>query len=244
MKIYEIKNKEEVFGYLFYNKKIDDYYIELNTNTDNQPIFFNEFIKKGMKNINSYWTKRWVDERVIPYSRQNINSILKINDFTYYDELEIFIKMKGKSSMDDTFIDEIKIDDLPLDIKERRNKTIIDFMKLKENNIIVFFKNGEAKICNLEYELVEPFLSSFGNEIIDNYNHHLDYLKLYELGKKSPILYDDLITFLKTNIYTSDDVRKELNVSRQYISQIKNSKIKEVSKDIYLKNDVILSQNK
>lgn len=244
MKIYEIRNKEDIFGYLFYNKKIDDYYIELNTNINNHPIFFNEFIKKGKASINNYWTKKWIDERVIPYSRQNINSILKINDFASYDELEIFIKMKGKSSMDDTFIKEIKIDELSVEVKERRKKTIIDFIVLKDNKILIFFLNGEAKIYNLDYDVVEPFISSFGNEIIDNYNHYLDYLELYEKGKSSPLSYDDLIIYLKNNIYTIDDARKELNVTKQYINQIKDNKFNEIKDNLYLKNDIILSQNK
>ena len=94
------------------NDKYDDCYIELNEGLEEYPIFFQSFINKNKYTINSYWTYKWINERIVPYERGNINSILKDNKIPYYNELLLLISSKGNSSMDDNYIEEIKESDL------------------------------------------------------------------------------------------------------------------------------------
>ena len=112
LKIFSIRNKKCIYGYLFMNDKYDDCYIELNEGLEEYPIFFQSFINKNKYTMNSYWTYKWINERIVPYERGNINNILKDNKIPYYNELLLLISSKGNSSMDDNYIEEIKESDL------------------------------------------------------------------------------------------------------------------------------------
>lgn len=46
--------------------------------------------------MNSDWSMRWVQSRIIPSSRQNIGEILRVNGMRSYDEHKLLLKMKGE----------------------------------------------------------------------------------------------------------------------------------------------------
>ncbi len=241
MKIYEIRNKNLIYAYLFFDFNTKNYYIEINEDNECQPIFFKLFLNNNKKILNNYWTNRFISERIIPYERQNIGNILKENNISYYSEILMYVKSMGKSSMDDSFLKEIKEDDLNKNIKKRRKHLIIDFMLLK-NKMIVFFKNNKTKIINIEENSNIPFLSSFGEEIIFDNNYRLDYEYVYSHGKKSDLTYNDLINYMKLNLYNSHDIEEEYNISRQYVNKI-NQRLIKIKDNIYLKNDIMLNKN-
>ncbi len=240
MKIYSIRNSTNIYGYLFMNDDYSDSYIELIEGLSGYPIFFNSFIDKRIYCINSYWTYKWIRERIIPYERMNINSILKDNHIPYYNELIMLISSKGKSSMDDNYIEEIKIDELNISIKNRIDYHIIDFI-YTNSNLIVFLKNNETRIIKNVNNNYVPFLSVFGNEIIFNDTIRYDYLYVKEKGEDFLLPYSSLIEYINGNIISSKDITSKFGFSRQYLNKIKNNgEIISLNNDLYIYNNIKL----
>ena len=246
MKIYLIKDKEFDYGYLFVDNKYENCYIELIEGDIDYPVFFYEFVKKKKYMINTYWTKKWIEERVIPSSRHNINDILRDNGFKLYSEILLFLKVSGRSSMDDCYLKRIKYENLNEQIKNRLNKHITDFIYLKNKGLIIFFYDGKTKLINnINILNNKPFLSDFGEEIIYDTKNRFSYLELYENGNDIPFSYEDLKEYLSDNVYSSEDVTNEFGFSRQYLNQLKkNDDIEMFNEHYYLKNNIKEYKNK
>ena len=222
------------------NDKYDDCYIELNEGLEEYPIFFQSFINKNKYTINSYWTYKWINERIVPYERGNINSILKDNKIPYYNELLLLISSKGNSSMDDNYIEEIKESALDDKIKNRMEYHIIDFIPL-DNQLIVFLKNNKSYILDNINEKEIPFLSIFGNEIIYNSKDRYDYLFIRDNGKEFPLSYNALIHYINNNVLTSKEIVDQFGFSRQYLNSLKKeNNIISLNNGLYILNSIKL----
>ena len=222
------------------NDKYDDCYIELNEGLEEYPIFFQSFINKNEYTINSYWTYKWINERIVPYERGNINSILKDNKIPYYNELLLLISSKGNSSMDDNYIEEMKESDLDDKIKNRMEYHIIDFIPL-DHQLIAFLKNNKSYILDNINEKEIPFLSIFGNEIIYNSKDRYDYLFIRDNGKEFPLSYNALIHYINTNVLTSKEIVDQFGFSRQYLNSLKKeNNIISLNNGLYILNSIKL----
>lgn len=239
LKIYSIRNKEKIYGYLFISNNYEDCYIELVEGLDEYPILFNAFVLKNNYMINSYWTNKWINERIIPYSRQNINDILKENKIPYYNELLMLIASKAHSSMDDNYIVQISYDRIDDKTKARMSKHIVDFIYSKDNNgLIVFFKNGDTKFYKVENNDI-PFISTFNNEIIFNTKIRYSYLELYDKGTSFLLSYNDLKAYINNNVLSSSQVTSEFGFSRQYLYKLKNNnEIESLNNNLYLRENI------
>lgn len=72
------------------------------------PLLFVPFIRQNKRHISNKWTKRWIEERIVPSSRQNLGEVLRANDLKFYDEMALFIAGDGRCEQDDFFVREIK----------------------------------------------------------------------------------------------------------------------------------------
>lgn len=244
MKIYEIKDKKYSYAYLFTNDNYTDYYIEINELVDEQVLFFSMFLSKNKLSINHDWAVRWVEERVIPSSRQNIYSILKDANMSSYNELLLFIKAHGKSSMDNTELKQIKEVDLPENIKNRRSNMIIDYI-FDNNLLFAFFRDNSCKlykINNNELNIIdtEPHLSIFGNEIIFNSKVRYDYDYLLNNGEDIPLKYSTIMKFVNNSLVSNSEASNILNSSRQYLSKLVHDNRINNENGMYLKNQLLL----
>lgn len=77
-------------------------------NANEVPMLFSPFVRENKRHINDKWTKRWIEERIIPSSRQNLGEVLQANNLEFYDVMTLFINGNGKCAQDDFFISEIK----------------------------------------------------------------------------------------------------------------------------------------
>jgi len=222
------------------NDKYDDCYIELNEGLEEYSIFFQSFINKNKYTINSYWTYKWINERIVPYERGNINSILKDNKIPYYNELLLLISSKGNSSMDDNYIEEMKESALDDKIKNRMEYHIIDCIPL-DHQLIVFLKNNKSYILDNINEKEIPFLSIFGNEIIYNSKDRYDYLFIRDNGKEFPLSYNALIHYINNNVLTSKEIVDQFGFSRQYLNSLKKeNNILSLNNGLYILNSIKL----
>ena len=73
------------------------------------PMLFVPFVRENKRHIGDKWAKRWIEERIVPSSRQNLGEVLRANNLEFYDEMALFIAADGKCEQDDFFISEIKL---------------------------------------------------------------------------------------------------------------------------------------
>lgn len=222
------------------NDKYDDCYIELIEGLEEYPIFFQSFINKEKYTINAYWTYKWINERIVPYERRNINNILKDNKIPYYNELLLLISSKGHSSMDDNYIEEIKEDTLDERMKKRMEFHIIDFI-YEVDNLIVFLKNETTVLLENIKDKGIPFLSIFGNEIIYNSKSRYDYLYIRDNGKQFPLSYSALINYINKNVVSTKTIVDTYGFSRQYLNSLKkDARILSLENELYIANSIKL----
>lgn len=113
MKIFAIKEQRQdsfgdiLYGYLFYEEQEKEFYIRICENVEEwkYPIFFSSFVKKGEYEIGKKWSKVWVQQRILPWERQNLQEILQENQMAVYDEYEILICTQGRCGQDDCYLE-------------------------------------------------------------------------------------------------------------------------------------------
>ena len=91
-------NRNKIVGILNYDEKAKKYTIEIpeNVTPKEAPFMMSLLLKKGIRTMNSDWSMRWVQSRIIPSSRQNIGEILRVNGMRSYDEHKLLLKNEGE----------------------------------------------------------------------------------------------------------------------------------------------------
>ena len=93
-------------GILNYDNDIKSYTIDIPENVDEKeiPFMLALVVKNGDRKVNPEWSKKWVQSRIIPSSRQNIGEILRVNGMNSYDEHTLLIKNEGRSCQDEFYL--------------------------------------------------------------------------------------------------------------------------------------------
>ena len=95
MRAFAIRDEEEQrikdLAHLIYYEKDKRFYIEVPDDADvwETPLLLASFVKRGKRTIDSYWSKVWVQQRIVPTDRQNLGQILKANGLEEYDEFQL-----------------------------------------------------------------------------------------------------------------------------------------------------------
>lgn len=265
MKIFAIRSdsarKAKNLAFLIYYENQKTFYIELPEDADEweTPLILSSYLKKGERTINSYHSKMWVQQRIVPYDRQNLGQILKENNMDSYDEFELLMLSKGRCSQDDYYLYPLSSDKLPPDFEIRFSKRIEDVVPLKNNYILVFFRNGKIKKCNVnsfiekancktilsEYEQfssLEILVGGYGvawGTVLSIPNE-----KLYDIGEEINLNLDDFKCFISNRVISISEASAILDCSRQNVSDlIKRGKLTPIdfksSNILLLKNEVV-----
>ena len=266
MKIFAIKDESlspaEIMGYLFYYENSKSFYVELPENADpwKVPLLLSSFAKRGQYSIGSYWSRLWVEQRIIPKDRQNIGQILRDNHLSEYDEF-MFLKLsEGRCAQDDCFIEEIKPEQLPLEILSRWEYKIDDVVPLEDRGLLLFFRNGEVRITDARqfaetYPSCRPYLNRDdlfykaevqpdGNGIFWNEQASIPYNILYENGIPVPLSLRDFLTFVQKRIINTAQACQILGCSRQNIDDlVRRGRLHPIRTDekqkLFLRNEVL-----
>lgn len=247
MKLYAIKNdenKNKTLAYLLYYQISKKFYIKMldNINSNQLPIILKHFYDLGKREVNSYWSFKWVSERIVPPDRQNIANIIKDNNLKKYDEHDLLLLGNGRCSQDDFYIEEIEEDSLLYESINSFDYLIDDCMCLNEKELLVFFRNGKIVKVSLESLvkteekinkiLNKPNLLSTleilpgGHEISFCNNIYISNIDLYDNGTNVNLIVDDLIKYISERIVNSTEASEILNCSRQNIDDlVKRKKI-------------------
>ena len=109
MKRYAVKRngQNKKVAVLNYDEENKRYTIDVPENVTEKeaPFMIALFLQKGIRHVDSKWSLRWVQSRVIPSSRQNIGQILRVNRMRSYDEHELLVKNEGRSCQDEFHIE-------------------------------------------------------------------------------------------------------------------------------------------
>lgn len=242
MKIFAIKDEaaedKKTLGYLLYYEYEKRFYIELPDDADpwDTPLLLSSFVKKGETSINSYWSKLWVQQRIVPTDRQNLGQILKDNKIKEYDEYQLLLLGNGRCAQDDYYLEPIEDDALPAKIKKRFATKIEDVVPLENYHLLVFFRDGIVRKCDLKshfqktrvFQILlqrEEYFSSVkiqpgGYGVEWDHNMAISDLLLYRIGHKVPLSISDFKMFVKHNIVNVSEAAEILSCSRQNIEYL------------------------
>ncbi len=242
MKIFAIKtesDKNAILAYLVYYEKEKSFYIELPENADpwETPLLLSSFAKKNIRTVNAYWSKIWVQQRIVPTDRQNLGQVLRENNLSFYDEFEMLMLSKGRCAQDDYYLQPIEEAALPKSITDRFSTRIEDVVPLEHMQLLVFFRDGIIKKCDVtaffpENEALKTFLTLHselflrvrmqpgGHGVYWEENMTIPDLALYDSGTPVPLTASDFKDFVAHRVVNAAEAAELLGCSRQNINDL------------------------
>ena len=263
MRIFAIKDEEltGILAYLLYYEQAKSFYIELPDHADpwETPLLLSSFLKRGEHTVNAYWSRMWVQQRIIPSDRQNLGQILKANGLDEYDEFKLLMLSNGRCAQDNCYLEEITLDKIPDELTKRWAKKIEDVIPLAERHLLVFFRDGMVRKCSITpFAEGNPALAPvLRNDDIfcsmavqtDGYGVRwseqavIDHAALYRAGVEIPLSLNDFCSFIANRVVNSTEAAEMLGCSRQNIDDLtKRGKLHPVRADarntLFLKNEI------
>ncbi len=110
MKLYDIvdgsRRNAKPCARLTYDESADAVKINIadDANENDVPMLLDAFVARGEREVDGGWAKRWVAERTVPPSRQNLGEVLKAHDLEFYDAFKLFEAAEGRCAQDDFYI--------------------------------------------------------------------------------------------------------------------------------------------
>lgn len=242
MKIFAVRDSSgicsEPLMWLVYCPVGKTFFIELPDDADplNIPMPLDAAYKKGVRTIGSEASMQWVKLRIVPPDRQNISQILADLKLQAYDEFKLLEYTRGRCSHDDYYLVNTSEAKLPEYMKQRLGRRVRDVMSMQDDRMLVFFLNGESRICGLSwlYERQEfKHLMRHGaqNNITVMYEGYgisfghggaeVLYSELYSSGVSVPIAYEDLLGFIRNRITDTAGAAQALGCSAQNINAMR-----------------------
>ena len=266
MKIFAIRDASDAskkdLAYLLYYETDRRFYIELPENADpwETPLLLASFVQKGERTVNSYWSRLWVQQRIVPADRQNIAQILRDNGLKAYDEYALLMLSSGRCEQDDYYLAPMEADHLPESIVRRSRTKIEDVIPLQNRCLLVFFRDGTIRKCDLTtyFEKMPRFaillnrpdyfagvgIQTGGYGVQWDENLCIPDAVLYKMGKKIPLMAEDFRAFASERVITAAEAAELLNCSRQYINElVKTDKLHPIKfsekNTLFLKSEVL-----
>ncbi len=266
MKIFAIRDAADAakkdLAYLLYYETDKRFYIELPENADpwETPLLLSSFVQKGEHTVNSYWSRLWVQQRIVPSDRQNIAQILRDNGLKAYDEYALLMLSCGRCEQDDYYLAQIEEDQLPASVVRRFKTKIEDVIPLPNRCLLVFFRDGTVRKCDLTayFEKTPRFaillnrpdyfesvgIQTGGYGVQWDENLSIPDSVLYKTGKKIPLTAEDFRAFASERVITAAEAADLLNCSRQYINElVKTDKLHPIKSSekntLFLKSEVL-----
>lgn len=254
----EYDNTKSPVAYLIYYENSRRFYIEIcdDAEFDNLPMMLALYIKDGIYSIDSYWSKNWVDSRIVPTDRQNLGQILKAGNMECYDEYKLLIKSKGMCSHDDFCVEEISLNKVNQSVVTKLYQKKIRDILVDKNEIIVFFNDDTTRKYSVRQltkkKELQKYISQHFNEceIMPggyeiNWNDvlciHIE--KLRTMGEQINISFKYFEKFAQQNIVNTAEACEMLDCSRQNIEDsVRREKLKPIQESaknkMFLRADI------
>ena len=266
MRVFAIKDESLspslILGFLIYYENAKAFYIELPEDADpwHTPLLLDSFVKRGEKSVGSYWSRIWVEQRIIPQDRQNIGQVLKENGLDEYDEFSLLMLSQGRCAQDQCYLEELSCAELPETLKQRWKHKIEDVVPLDNARLLTFFRDGKVKIVDT-HELLDkaPACAAYiGNEVRfnqvevqpDGYGVRwseqavISDHDLYSAGVDIPLSLRDFCRFVQVRVINATEACQLLDCSRQNIDDlVKRNKLHPIRTEskhkLFLRNEVV-----
>lgn len=243
MKIFAIRDEsaaEQInLAYLLYYERQKTFYIEVPRERSEWevPLLISSFVKRGEYTVNAYFSKMWVQQRIIPADRQNLGQILKENNLEEYDEYRLLMLCHGRCSQDSYYLKAVA--EASGELEERFQTKVEDVLPLSDMHVLVFFRNGKIRRCSLRnyfenrkrfralllypsfFEEVKVAAGGYG--ICWNEETVIADGELYRMGEEIPLVTEDFYGFVQRNLVNSAEAADILGCSRQNIEKLIDS---------------------
>lgn len=239
MKIFAIRDANDItekdLAYMLYYEREKVFYIELPEDADfwNTPLLLSSFAKRNIRTINPYFSKLWVQQRIIPSDRQNLGQILKENGLEEYDEYKLLMLADGRCEQDDYYLYPVVGAYLEKFEKRYRFK-VEDIVPLENANLLVFFRDGTVKKCDAKVLLGEKYQGIWNNSQmfrkvsvqVGGYGIEWSEIcsisdeQLYNSGLEVPLSLEDFGSFVKNRVVSTKEATELLDCSRQNIDDL------------------------
>lgn len=242
MKFFAIRDEEaqetKDLAYLIYYEREKRFYIELPDEADfwETPLILSSFAKRGIKTVNAYWSKIWVQQRIVPPDRQNLGQILKDNGLKEYDEFELLMLADGRCAQDSYYLTEVSEKVLLNAFELRYQKRVEDVVPLTDCQLLVFFRDGMIHKCDVKalvgndrqfapviknreiFCTVEVQTGGYG--VCWGENLNIPDSVLYESSQAIPLTDMDLRQYIYHRVIDTTEATGLLNCSRQNIEDL------------------------
>lgn len=266
MKIFAIRDEEDSnnknLAFLIYYENAKRFYIEMPEDADpwESPLLLETFVKRGEKTINAYWSKLWVQQRIVPSDRQNLGQILKENGLDEYDEYDLLMLGNGRCAQDSYYLVPVSEQQLLEEFFSRYQKKVEDIIPLEKNHILVFFRNGEIKKCDMmqlvgtdhRFRVIMQKTELFCNAKVQAGGYGIswgDGLEitdeiLYDNGVVVPLSAADFLKFVSDRVVSTSEATELLECSRQNIDDlVKRKKLHPIKitpqNKLFLKSEIL-----
>lgn len=242
MKIFAIRDEEDIskknLAFLLYYENSKQFYIEVPAEADpwETPLLIETFVKRGERTIGAYWSRLWVQQRIIPTDRQNLGQILKENHLEAYDEYDLLMLGEGRCAQDNYYLVPISEEELPDEVWKRTEKRIEEIVPLNNGKILVMFRNGEIRKCdikqiigkNLRFDAILDNFQLFSGVKIQTGGYGISWgegldisnERLYACGEYIPLLMEDFVQFVSGSVVNTSEATELLGCSRQNIDDL------------------------
>ena len=201
-----------------------------------------------------------MQQRIVPSNRQNIAQILRDNGLKIYDEYSLLMLSSGRCEQDDYYLVPIDESKLPDKIIKRFNKKIEDIVPLSGNSLLVFFRDGTIRKCDMNkyFEKDRRFsillnrpdyfkraqVQTGGYGVQWDENLSVSNTILYKMGKRIPLSADDFKAFAFERVINTSEAAELLGCTRQYINElVKTNKLHPIKSSekntLFLKSEIM-----
>lgn len=177
-----------------------------------------------------------------------------------YDEYELLMLAMGRCAQDDYYLVPINEKELPEEITRRFSKRIEDVLPLENHCLLVFFRDGVVKKCDLQkhFEKTKTFqvllkkpdffqyvqMQTGGYGVAWDVNMTISDTMLYRIGKSVPLTMENFRNFAAHRIINASEAAEILGCSRQNIIDLtKRGKLHPIKTSekstLYLKSEVL-----
>ena len=185
MRAYAIRDasidKSRDLAWLLYYEREDTFHIEISEDVDewDAPLILSSFVKRGVRALDPYWSRVWVEQRIIPRDRQNLGMILKENGLKEYDAHRLLILADGRCAQDECFIMPLRMGSFPQELSRRLAGTLSCIVPGSDRTLL-FFRDGLVESIS-DTELQELPLRENGDFLaVDSDRNRLEKrLRLY-----------------------------------------------------------------
>lgn len=243
MKLFALKDADDAESSILavlacYGGAQREYCIDMPAGTDPWavPLILSSFAKRGRWAVGPEWSRRWVESRIVPPSRQNIGEVLRVNGLSSYDELALLEATRGRNSQDECYLEPLRADDAPAWFAEREGGRVVDAFPLEGARLLACFRDGMTRLYS-EADLLaldggigrilsdgrlfeRARVSPGGREVRWGTTVRLEDRDLRAAGTPVPLPWDDLARIAPAMLVDAAEAAGMLGCTRQNVNAL------------------------